>query len=244
MIKALKRTQRDAIEQSIIELYRDRLRHEECPLTSDDLEQLFIRKEHRHMSREFRNLYPWTNSYYQSLRNPIIYRGGKRHVEITIDANRIALAFPVYEGSSYSSRDMAVVEDVPDDVLARYNSYTSWLLDTFEEYNLVYRVMDKLDEICASPSQMKFIWPGLEILTQHSAKRDAKSSLAKIINANSKVPMPRISTALREACRNSSATLTVLQMMGEPPIVLSQPPIIVSVTGAVNTMRNNQNSLD
>lgn len=125
--------------------------------------------------------------------------------------------FPVYDRSSVHNQQLELRPDAPEELLSRYVSHLRWHLDTWGEYNLMFRVLKYLDKLCSSPAQVRFFWPAIDTLAQHAQKRDEKSSLTKMLNVNSKVPVPRISQKLREACQNTSASLTVLQMLGEPP---------------------------
>lgn len=133
--------------------------------------------------------------------------------------------FPVYDRSSVHNQQLELRPDAPEELLSRYVSHLRWHLDTWEEYNLMYRVLLRFCNLCSSPAQIKFFWPSIETLAQHAQKRDEKSSLIKMLNVHSKVPVPRISQKLREACQSTSATLTVLQMLGEPPRDANSAPV-------------------
>jgi hypothetical protein len=220
---ALKRTYWEALVQSIRELYNDRVRHEHCPITSDEVVTLFIRPEDYDICKRFKSLFPFNSSYYNSGK---VYSGNTKFKYIDLSIVYGPYVFPVYNNSNgYGSQVITVQDNVPEELLSRYVAHLDWHMATWEEYNLMFRVLKYLDDICSSPSQIRFFWPAIDTLAQHAQKRDEKSNLVKMLGVNSKVPVPRISQKLREACQNTSATLTVLQMLGDAPRDADKAPV-------------------
>lgn len=229
---ALKRTYWEALVQSIKELYNDRLKHEPCPITSDEVVTLFVRPEDYDISKRYRSLFPFNSSYYNSgkIKSPDVSKF--KFIDLSVAYG--PYVFPVYNGSNgFGSQVMTVQDNVPEELLSRYIAHLKWHLATWEEYNLMFRVLKHLDDTCSSPSQMRFFWPAIDTLAQHAQKRDKKSNLVKMLGVNSKVPVPRISQKLREACQNTSATLTVLQMLGDAPRDADRAPVQFSPSMSV-----------
>lgn len=220
---ALKRTHWEALVQSIRELYADRLKHEPCPITSEEILTLFVKPEDHDICRRFKSLFPYNAGYYNSGTVLMPSSDKIKYANLTIAHG--PYVFPVYDRSSIHNQKMDLRPDAPEELLSRYVSHLRWHLDTWEEYNLMYRVLLRFCNLCSSPAQIKFFWPSIETLAQHAQKRDEKSSLIKMLNVHSKVPVPRISQKLREACQSTSATLTVLQMLGEPPRDANSAPV-------------------
>lgn len=220
---ALKRTHWEALVQSIRELYIDRVKHEPCPITPDEILTLFVKPEDHDICSRFKSLFPYNHGYYASAKvfSPVANKF--KYVDVSIAQG--PYVFPTYSTSNVNSQVLDIQPNVPEELLSRYVAHLDWHINTWEEYNLMYRVLQYLDKLCHAPSQVRFFWPSIDTLAQHAQKRDEKSSLIKMLNVNSKVPVPRISQKLREACQNTSATLTVLQMLGEPPYDANRAPV-------------------
>ena len=212
---ALKRTHWEALVQSIRELYADRLKHEPCPITSEEILTLFVKPEDHDICRRFKSLFPYNAGYYNSGRVLMPSSDRIKYADLSIVHG--PYVFPIYDRSSTHNQSLDLRPDAPEELLSRYVAHLRWHLDTWEEYNLVFRALKHFSDLCSSPSQIRFFWPSIETLAQHARKRDGKSNLIPLLNVKSKAPVPRISQKLREACQNTSATLTVLQMLGEPP---------------------------
>ena len=127
------------------------------------------------------------------------------------------ILFPVYSRKHYDKPIVELQEDAPEETRRKFNEAVSAQVAVFQQYQRVYQVMHKLDAICSSPSHMRFFWPAIEVLASHAAARDQKDTLLKAIQANSKLPVPRISPQLRQACQDTSAVITAYQIMGKPP---------------------------
>lgn len=92
------------------------------------------------------------------------------------------------------------------------------LADLYYEYNRMTVVLTKLNEICANVSQVAFIWPAIRDLAALAKEENHKvETLLKGMDKKTAAPMPRVSQALKEACRSTGTTLTVLKMLGEAP---------------------------
>lgn len=208
---ALKDSYRQALEQTIKELHEDRIKFDTLEVTQEDLINLFVMPEHRDIVRNAMDLYPWGMHNYQTVRlaapdNMWMAIGQGKHP---------AIPFPVYDHKNYDKPLVTVQEDAPSSLTEKLQSFMQSQLTVFRQYQLTYQVLRKLDEICASPSQMRFFWPAVEVLAAHAGARDNKETLVKSVMANSKAPVPRISPALRQACQDTSAVITAQQMMGK-----------------------------
>lgn len=92
-------------------------------------------------------------------------------------------------------------------------------IELFRDYNLMVAVLTKLNEICVSPGQVVFLWPVVRDLTDMAKEQGHKvETLLKALDKRTTAAMPRVSLPLREACRTTGTTLTVLKMLGEPPL--------------------------
>lgn len=99
-------------------------------------------------------------------------------------------------------------------VLREANRY----IELFFDYNLMTAVLTKLDEVCTTAGQIAFIWPTIRDLAGMAHEAGEKvDTLLKALDKKTTAPIPRISPALREACRATGQTITVLKMMGDPP---------------------------
>jgi len=211
---ALKESYRNALDQTIKELYDDRIKFDNFDVTRDDLISLFVKPEHREAVSISRELYPWSHGHYSTVRVQVP-GGHKLTIGQTGTFNSPPVLFPVYDRKNYLHTLMCVQEDVAPALWEKFNDFVQSQLIIFNQYQLTFQVMNKLNEICASPSQMRFFWPAIEVLASHAAARDNKDTLVKAIMANSKAPVPRISPALRQACQDTGAVITAQQMMGK-----------------------------
>lgn len=209
---ALKESYRQALEQTIKELYEDRIKFDNFDVTPDELVRLFVKPEHRSTVYEARNLYPWSGGHYSHMRTQ-----APDGLFLSIGQNGpTPVLFPVYDRGSYGRNVMTIQDDVPSNIWEKFNNFVQSQLVIFRQFQLTYQVMSKLNEICASPSQMRFFWPALEVLATHACARDNKETLIKAVMANSKAPVPRITPTLRVACQDTGAVITAQQMMGKP----------------------------
>lgn len=209
---ALKDSYRQALEQTIKELYDDRIKFENFDVTQEELISLFVKPEHREAVRIAKDFYPWSGGHYSTVRVQV--QGGRK-LSIGQGGPMPPVLFPVYNRQNYHQPDITVQEDVSPDLWEKFNNFVQSQIIIFNQYELTFQVMRKLNEICASPSQMRFFWPAVEVLAAHAAARDNKDTLVKAVMANSKAPVPRISPALRQACQDTSAVITAQQMMGK-----------------------------
>lgn len=208
---ALKGSYRDALEQSIKELYEDRIKFDNFDVTQDDLINLFVKPEHRETVRINRDLYPWGMHNYQTVKVQV----PGNHWLVIGQGGGIGIPFPVYDRKHYDKPIVTVQEDTHASLWEKYENFVQSQRIIFNQYTLTFQVMRKLDEICVSPSQMRFFWPAIEVLAAHAGARDNKETLLKAVMANSKAPVPRISPALRQACQDTGAVITAQQMMGK-----------------------------
>lgn len=209
---ALKDSYRQALEQTIKELYEDRIKFDTLEVTQEDLISLFVKPEHRDAVRVAKDLYPWSHGHYSTVRVQV---PAGRKLCVGQGGATTPVLFPVYNRQNYHQPDITIQEDVRPDLWERFNNFVQRQIVIFGQYELTYQVMRKLNEICASPSQMRFFWPAIEVLAAHAGARDNKETLVKAVMANSKAPVPRISPALRQACQDTSAVITAQQMMGK-----------------------------
>lgn len=209
---ALKESYRVALEQTIKELYEDRIKFDTLEVTQEDLISLFVKPEHRDAVRIARDLYPWSGGHYSTVRVQV---PGNQFMSIGQGTSTPPVLFPVYDRKNYHQPHITVQEDVSPTLWEKFSNFVQSQIIIFNNYQLTFQVMRKLDDICASPSQMRFFWPAIEMLAAHAGARDKKETLLKAVMANSKAPVPRISPALRQACQDTAAVITAQQMMGK-----------------------------
>lgn len=230
---ALKESYRVALEQTIKELYEDRIKFDTFEVTQEDLIDLFVKPEHRDAVRIARDLYPWSGGHYSTVRVQV---PNKLYMSIGQGNLTPPVLFPVYDKRNYHEPHITVQEDVSPALWEKFETFVKSQMAIFDQYQMVYMVMHKLNIICASPSQMRFFWPAIEVLAAHAAERDKKDTLTKAIMANSKAPVPRISPALRQACQDTAAVITAQQMMGKsslPELVMR--PVWGKLSGDVTS---------
>lgn len=107
---------------------------------------------------------------------------------------------------------------VDEPVLAAELDY--WLrsrLDIGYNFGRVLRVLKKLDELCSSPRQVRFLWPAVASLATGDEQQALHDKLAP--SATPPSTIPTITPELREHMLAAAGTLAGATLLGEPPDV-------------------------
>jgi len=99
-------------------------------------------------------------------------------------------------------------EDAPCELINRITAKLIDRLQLVTEFDRCLAVLDKLNEICDTPAQIRFFWPQIVPLAE-------AEELTKLVERAHESPrtVPGLPIGLREACKKASATFAMAQLL-------------------------------
>lgn len=82
-----------------------------------------------------------------------------------------------------------------------------------KDYARVKKVLYELDKLCASPEQIRYVWPGVLILCAASTDNELKDLGARLNEFKQPGKLPTLPVGLRDACRTTATTLAGSQLI-------------------------------
>lgn len=181
-----------------------------CPLAPEDVRRMVIKPEHRELAEQANALFNpdnRTQEYSINILVPTHY--GNVDVTLRNENGHRFLLPPYLKGSaSYTPEACPTL-----------NKIENWLKERIRqglEWGLVRDVLDYLNDVCETPQQLRFYFPGIITLMMNT-KDDAIMKLANNIRA-ARIPTNYITMtpAMKEALAQANATLALVQLIGAP----------------------------
>lgn len=206
---ALSQAQFDILTFTVERAFNKHRQFAPCELTVEDIFEAFVYPEDVDMCRKAEKLWGARIRYSNeriNLQQPTQYFSKPLPVSIqmtpSVGLPEYALAVSKLEGGAFQDKVSHEVDR---------------FAELYRDYNLIVAVLTELNEICASPSQMAFLWPTVRDLTAMAKEADEKvETLLKALDKRTSSVMPRVSMGLRDACKATGTTMTVLKMLGDP----------------------------
>jgi hypothetical protein len=226
-----KDSQASIICNNIHTMFRRHAEHHIEELEVSDALDVFLRPEHREVAVVagdiYRNKY-WGNS---SFIFPWNVQQSDRSAQLTLmlvianGSNGMAFLPPGYAGETFYRDNEAAFNRVARKFDALCNLYN--------QYNLMSVTFDALNGLCASPAQMKFLWPAISVIIEQASKFEKVEGLKKALDRKPNTNLPLLPPKLRTAMQDTSTTATVLQMIGDAPAATT-PRVAVQMHSNVN----------
>lgn len=134
-------------------------------------------------------------------------------VECSDPAGLLYVSYTNDKGAPLPSKNCALQRDVPPELQARFDQWLSEYVEVSRAFGLVDKVFEKLWEKCDTPEQLRYMWPA--VLTLCSVKEDERLKQFGEGLREFRPPrkMPFLSPEMREACRETAATVTAAALL-------------------------------
>lgn len=107
-------------------------------------------------------------------------------------------------------RQPTIQPDAPAEVLERFDTWLSRGGNISRDYGRVAATLYKLNELCKSPSQIRFFWPSImQICAEHETTRGIGDGLQTLRSPQGLV----LPAGLQKACRLTTETLSTVALL-------------------------------
>jgi hypothetical protein len=213
---AFTQAQFDILTTMIETAYNKHRAFSPCALTHDDIYNAFVKPEHIETCKEAGSL--WGSRFTYS----------PERIHLNEPTRFFSKPFPLVlflQKQAYLPDYALEQTRVPaGDAGIPISAEVDRVAESFRDYNLMTAVLTHLNEVCANPSQVAFLWPVVrELAAMAQAANEKVETLVRALDKGSSAPMPRVSMGLREACKATGATITILKMLGDPVEPAARP---------------------
>ena len=102
-----------------------------------------------------------------------------------------------------------------DTRFAPIKSYLQEYLNLHFRFSLAAHTLRHLNDQCSSEQQIRFFWPSMLLLMEHSGDQLIAKAADKLRNSKTPKTAPSLPEWLRAACRETATTLTAATLMPE-----------------------------
>lgn len=205
------------LEDSVRKLYARQIAYKSNDLTPEDLLELFVRPEHRQMVVEVVNLCGVSGQVWFQHKLWLGDAGMVVGVNYAPNGDHPGFAKPSYCGKELHARP-----DSP--ALRKLTEWASWRLRMGQDWGLVLAVLIKLNSLCGTPSELRFIWPSiLPLLSFNEATRDAAVALEQFRTPRA---FPTVPGPLLEASRHCAGVIAKALLLPNPDLVRPDTPVV------------------
>lgn len=200
----------NAITMTLSNMYDRHVSFEKSPLTHDDLMHLIIQPSDYDVVQRAASMFERYSFISESaaLRGELS-PGGKTFEAHVSMAGAVSFIMP-----KYAKR---IVDNAPSELIEKFVTYIRERHELSRQYGRVREVLRQLVQLCESPSQVKFLWPAIELIVNQIKDEDLRKRLHNKLTANSRKSLPIVPPALRSACRETATTLAMWQMLPAGP---------------------------
>jgi hypothetical protein len=190
----------------------------EPTITPLQLLNLLAPKEHRPILEiapkvgMFHSYYTYSTPY---LSWPGVERNGSE--------NEPQISFTVAGGEILLPRAPTLQADAPRELVEEITQWVNFQLGAAKDFGRVIDVVTRLESICTSKSQLRYVWPPIVSLCKVS--EDTKQLAEEMAELKTPKNPPSLNSELREACRQAATTVTSAMFFEEP-----EQPKAVQVT--------------
>jgi len=206
------------VQMAIAAMHTKHNNMDTCPVTDDDILTLFVKPEDHAICRRANELFASS-------------RYGGRSLTAKINSDSVDTEFNValHNGVDFMLPDYAknIMPDAPNDVVMRLTDWVMWRRELSLRYGRVRQLFNHLNELCSVPSQIKFLWPSVEVLAALCCNEGDQNVIYDKLNSGTRKSLPPVGPELRAACQETATTIAMWQMLPEPPV---RPSIQVGVS--------------
>lgn len=190
--------------------------------THDDILNLFVPPEHHSILRNAYEVVNINYNLYQEKRFTVRpmgkYQRGTFIVTInpTNGSTLLAPRLPVYRG-----------DDFPE-LHSRFTSWVTARVALGQDIGRAAFVLRSLNDFCATPGQIRFVWPALLTLAKMAGMDDLARQITDFTPPRTQVDIP---VMFRELMRQSLVTVTAASLLEPPNTATSTAPCEFELVG-------------
>ena len=113
----------------------------------------------------------------------------------------------------------------------RLVTYAAARLDICLRYSRVRQVLVHLTNLCELPAQVQFLWPTIDAIASRVGVEKHRERLLTKLSRRTRANMLAVSPELREACRDTAATVAAFLLLPDQPPGGDVVPIIARPKG-------------
>lgn len=197
------------IQSEIGNMFAHHQSFERSPLTHEDLMQLVVDPQDYDVVKRASSLFE-RYSFYKSDAAAFEVNVSDKLVDVAISQN----ASPSFLMPKYAKK---LSPSAPPEVIHKLVEYLRDYTELSRQYGRVREVFRQLNLLCEAPSQVKFLWPAIELIVNQVKDNEQRKRMQTRISGNSRKSLPLVPAALRAACRETAATLAMWQMLPVSP---------------------------